>query len=49
MLPTVAQVMNLKVDVIVLNCDAENEHTLQINNVWLSQIDQTQPPPATEL
>ena len=47
-LPTVAQVKNRKVDVIVLNRDAENEHTLQVSNVRFSPIDQTQPPPATE-
>ena len=48
MLPTVAQVTNRKFDVIVLNLDAKQEHTLQVGNVRFLQIDQTQPPPATE-
>ena len=47
-LPTVAQVKSPKVDVIVLNRDADNEHTLQVSNVRFSPIDQTQPPSATE-
>ena len=46
-LPTVAQVKNRTVDVIVLSRDAENEHTLQVSNVRFSPIDQAQPP-ATE-
>ena len=40
-LPTVAQVKDRKVDVIVLNRDAENEQTLQVGKVRFSPIDQT--------
>ena len=33
---------------IVVNRDAEKEHTLKVNNVRFSPVDQTQPPPASE-
>ena len=47
-LPTVAEVKHGKVNVVVLNRDAEHERTLQVGDVRFSPIDQTQPPPAAE-